>query len=57
MDLGLPDMDGMEVLKTIRTWSAAPVIVVSARGQEAEKVEALDAGAEIISSSLSVQTN
>ena len=45
LDLGLPDMDGMEVLKTIRTWSAAPVIVVSARGQEAEKVEALDAGA------------
>ena len=46
LDLGLPDMDGMEVLKTIRTWSAAPVIVVSARGQEAEKVEALDAGAD-----------
>lgn len=32
LDLGLPDMDGIEVLKTIRTWSAAPVIVVSARG-------------------------
>lgn len=45
LDLGLPDMDGVEVLRTIRTWSAAPVIVVSARGQEAEKVEALDAGA------------
>ena len=45
LDLGLPDMDGLEVLRTIRTWSAAPVIVVSARGQESEKVEALDAGA------------
>lgn len=57
LDLGLPDMDGIEVLKTIRTWSAAPVIVVSARGQEAEKVDALDAGAGIISSSPSARTN
>ena len=45
LDLGLPDMDGMEVLRSVRHWSAAPIIVVSARGQEAEKVEALDAGA------------
>lgn len=45
LDLGLPDMDGVEVLKSIRAWSAAPVIVVSARGQEYEKVEVLDAGA------------
>ena len=45
LDLGLPDMDGLEVLRTIRNWSATPVIVVSARGQEGEKVEALDAGA------------
>lgn len=45
LDLGLPDMDGIEVLKSIRNWSSAPVIVVSARGQEYEKVEVLDAGA------------
>ena len=45
LDLGLPDMDGLEVLRTVRHWSAVPVIVVSARGQESEKVEALDAGA------------
>ena len=45
LDLGLPDMDGMEVLKSVRGWSAAPIIVVSARSQEAEKVAALDAGA------------
>jgi two-component system, OmpR family, KDP operon response regulator KdpE len=46
LDLGLPDMDGVEVLKTIRQWSALPVIVVSARGHEREKVEALDLGAD-----------
>ncbi|MBR0597013.1 response regulator [Sinanaerobacter chloroacetimidivorans] len=46
LDLGLPDMDGIEVLKTIRQWSAIPVVVVSARGYEREKVEALDLGAD-----------
>lgn len=46
LDLGLPDMDGMEVLKRIRTFSAVPVMVVSARGNEREKVEALDCGAD-----------
>lgn len=46
LDLGLPDMDGIEVLKTIRGWSGIPVIVVSARGHEREKVEALDLGAD-----------
>jgi len=45
LDLGLPDIDGMNVLKVIREWSNLPVIVVSARQDEAEKVEALDAGA------------
>ncbi len=46
LDLGLPDMDGMEVLKNIRLWNSVPVIVVSARGHEREKVEALDMGAD-----------
>ncbi|RJE49288.1 MULTISPECIES: response regulator transcription factor [unclassified Dehalobacter] len=46
LDLGLPDMDGVEVLRTIRQWSGIPIIVVSARGQEREKVEALDLGAD-----------
>lgn len=46
LDLGLPDLDGVEVLKTIRQWTGIPVIVVSARGYEREKVEALDLGAD-----------
>ncbi|HWT76852.1 MAG TPA: response regulator transcription factor [Mobilitalea sp.] len=46
LDLGLPDMDGIEVLKCIREWSNIPIIVVSARGFEREKVEALDLGAD-----------
>jgi two-component system KDP operon response regulator KdpE len=46
LDLGLPDMDGLEVTRGIREWSATPVIVISARGQERQKVEALDAGAD-----------
>jgi two-component system KDP operon response regulator KdpE len=46
LDLGLPDLDGVEVVRRIREWSAIPIVVVSARGQEADKVEALDAGAD-----------
>lgn len=46
LDLGLPDIDGTEVLKNIRQWTDIPVIVVSARGKEQEKVEALDSGAD-----------
>ncbi len=46
LDLGLPDMDGMKLLKDLRSWSAMPVIVVSARSHEKDKVEALDAGAD-----------
>lgn len=46
LDLGLPDLDGIEVIKTIRQWTEIPIIVVSARGQELEKVEALDLGAD-----------
>ena len=46
LDLGLPDMDGNEVIRETRKWSAMPIIVISARTQEKEKVEALDAGAD-----------
>ena len=46
LDLGLPDMDGLEVLKGLRQWSSAPVIILSARGQEADKIAALDGGAD-----------
>jgi two-component system, OmpR family, KDP operon response regulator KdpE len=46
LDLGLPDMDGVVVARRLREWSAVPVIVVSARGKEQDKVVALDAGAD-----------
>jgi len=46
LDLGLPDMDGLAVIEELRQWYFAPIIVVSARGQERAKVEALDAGAD-----------
>jgi two-component system KDP operon response regulator KdpE len=46
LDLGLPDMDGMDFLKTCREWSSVPIIVVSARSHERDKVEALDGGAD-----------
>lgn len=46
LDLGLPDMDGIDVLKEIRSWTGIPIIVVSARDREHDKVEALDCGAD-----------
>ncbi|HUC43362.1 MAG TPA: response regulator [Candidatus Sulfotelmatobacter sp.] len=46
LDLGLPDGDGIDLTRRLRTWSAVPIIVISARGREADKVEALDAGAD-----------
>ena len=46
IDLGLPDMDGLEVIRRLREWSSVPVIVLSARGGERDKVTALDAGAD-----------
>jgi two-component system KDP operon response regulator KdpE len=46
LDLGLPDVDGIEVTRRLRSWSAVPIIVVSARGREHDKVVALDAGAD-----------
>jgi len=45
LDLGLPDMDGVEVVNGIRAWSAVPIIILSARSQESDKISALDAGA------------
>lgn len=45
LDLGLPDIDGKEVIRTVREWSTIPIIILSARDQETEKVEALDIGA------------
>lgn len=46
LDLGLPDQDGLNVLKLLREWNAAPVIILSARGQEKDKIAGLDAGAD-----------
>lgn len=46
LDLGLPDMDGVEVIKKIRTWSNMPIIVISARSEDADKIVALDSGAD-----------
>ena len=46
LDLGLPDMDGVQVIKAIRTWSAVPILVLSARSSEQHKIDALDAGAD-----------
>ena len=46
VDLGLPDIDGVELIRRIRAWSPMPIVVLSARAQESAKVEALDAGAD-----------
>jgi two-component system KDP operon response regulator KdpE len=46
LDLGLPDMDGIEVLQTVRAWSAVPVLILSVRSREGEKVHALETGAD-----------
>lgn len=46
LDLGLPDIDGIEVIKKIRTWSNSPIIVISARSEDSDKIEALDCGAD-----------
>lgn len=46
LDLGLPDLDGLEVTQRLREWTAIPIIVISARGQDADKIKALDAGAD-----------
>lgn len=46
LDLGLPDIDGVEVISRIRTWSNVPIIVISARSEDSSKIDALDAGAD-----------
>lgn len=46
LDLGLPDMDGINIIRKIRTWSVVPIIVISARNEDSDKIEALDAGAD-----------
>ena len=46
LDLGLPDLDGVEIIKKVRTWTNMPIIVISARSEDRDKIEALDAGAD-----------
>lgn len=46
LDLGLPDMDGVEVIRRVRSWSNVPIIVISARSEDSDKIDALDAGAD-----------
>lgn len=46
LDLGLPDMDGMDIIRQVRDWGRTPIIVLSARGQEVDKIEALEQGAD-----------
>jgi two-component system KDP operon response regulator KdpE len=46
LDLGLPDMDGLEIIRRLRDWTTIPIVIVSARGQEKDKVAALDSGAD-----------
>ncbi len=46
LDLGLPDMDGMEVIRQIRSWSSMPILVISARSDDRDKIDALDLGAD-----------
>ena len=46
LDLGLPDIDGVDVIRKIRTWSTVPITVISARSEDKDKIDALDAGAD-----------
>ena len=57
LDLGLPDMDGVDIIRRIRGWSVVPIIVVSARTRERDKIEALDLGADDYLTNLSAEEN
>lgn len=46
LDLGLPDMDGVDIIRKVRSWTTTPIIVISARGEDKDKIDALDAGAD-----------
>ena len=46
LDLGLPDMDGVEIIRKVRSWSNVPIIVISARSEDSDKIDALDSGAD-----------
>jgi two-component system KDP operon response regulator KdpE len=46
LDLGLPDLDGVEVIRRVRSWSNVPILVISARSEDSDKIDALDAGAD-----------
>ena len=46
LDLGLPDLDGVEIIRNIRSWSNMPILVISARSEDSDKIQALDAGAD-----------
>ena len=57
LDLGLPDIDGLQIIKSVREWTLLPIVVVSARAHERDKVEALDLGADDYITSLSAQAS
>ena len=57
LDLGLPDMDGVEIIKKIRTWSNMPIIVISARSEDTDKIDALDARLRVTQRRLSMMQN
>ena len=55
LDLGLPDLDGVEIIKKVRTWTNMPIIVISARSEDCDKIEALDAGDDYLTKPFSVE--
>ena len=55
LDLGLPDIDGIEVIQTVRSWSEALIIIISARGEDSDKITALDSGADYLTKPFSIE--